>query len=96
MNLKKITISIFLLSSLSGCAQNTAMLGSAYTFFTTGSAYQAGFRYGSDKMISNLTGKSTAQNIKDALVIKKEDTEFEKFVKKNIKETRKKINLSNQ
>ena len=47
-------------------------------------------------MISNLTGKSTAQNIKDALVIKKEDTEFEIFVKKNIKETRKKLNLSNQ
>ena len=96
MNLKKITISIFLLSLLSGCAQNTAMLGPAYTFFTTGSAYQAGFSYGSDKVISNLTGKSTAQNIKDALVIKKEDTEFEKLVKKNIKETRKKLNLSNQ
>tara|TARA_B110001469_G_C9337213_1_gene179099 strand:- start:106 stop:396 length:291 start_codon:yes stop_codon:yes gene_type:complete len=96
MNLKKITISIFLLSVLCGCAQNTAMLGPVYTFMTTGSAYQASLSYGSDKVISNLTGKSTAQNLKDALVIKKEDTEFEKLVKKNIKETRKKLNLSNQ
>ena len=96
MNLKKITISIFLLSSLFGCAQNTAMLGPAYTFFTTGSTYHAGLSYGSDKVISNLTGKTVTQNIKDVLVIKKEDTEFEKLVKKNIKETRKKLNLSNQ
>jgi hypothetical protein len=96
MNLKKITISIFLLSVLCGCAQNTAMLGPAYTFMTTGSAYQASLSYGSDKMVTSLTGKSTAQNLKDALVIKKEDTEFEKLVKKNIKETRKKLNLFNQ
>ena len=96
MNLKKITISIFLLSLLCGCAQNTAMLGPAYTFMTTGNAYQASLSYGSDKMVTSLTGKSTAQNLKDALVIKKEDTEFEKLVKKNIKETRKKLNFSNQ
>ena len=46
-------------------------------------------------MISSLTGKSAAQNLKDVLVIKKEDTEFQKLIKKNIKETRKKLNLSN-
>ena len=96
MNLKKITTGIFLLGLLCGCAQNTAMLGPAYTFMTTGSAYQASLSYGSDKMVTSLTGKSTAQNLKDALVIKKEDTEFEKLVKKNIKETRKKLNFSNQ
>ena len=96
MNLKKITISIFLLSSLCGCAQNTVMLGPAYTFMTTGSAYQASLSYGSDKVVSSLTGKSTVENIKNAFAIKKEDTEFEKLVKKNITETRKKLNLSNQ
>ena len=96
MNLRKIIINIFLLSLLCGCAQNTALLGPAYTFMTTGSAYQASLSYGSDKMVTSLTGKSTAQNLKDALVIKKEDTEFEKLVKKNIKETRKKLNFSNQ
>ena len=96
MNLKKIIISIFLLSLLCGCAQNTALLGPAYTLMTTGSAYQASLSYGSDKMVTSLTGKSTAQNLKEVLVIKKEDTEFEKLVKKNIKETRKKLNLSNQ
>ena len=96
MNLRKIIINIFLLSLLCGCAQNTALLGPAYTFMTTGSAYQASLSYGSDKMVTSLTGKSTAQNLKEVLVIKKEDTEFEKLVKKNIKETRKKLNLSNQ
>ena len=96
MNLKKITVGIFLLSSLYGCAQNTAMLGPAYTFMTTGSAYQASLSYGSDKVVSSLTGKSTVENIKNTFAIKKEDTEFEKLVKKNIKETRKKLNLSNQ
>ena len=96
MFIKKIILGIYIIVLLSGCAQSTAFLGPIYTFGTTGSAHQAGFSYGSDKVISNLTGKSVAQNLKDALVIKKEDTEFEKLVKKNIKETRKKLNLSNQ
>jgi hypothetical protein len=96
MILKKGFVIIFLISSLSGCAQNAAMLGPAYTFATTGNVYQAGFTYGGNEMVTKVTGKSVAQNFKDALVIKKEDTEFQKLVKRNIKETRKKLNFSNQ
>mgnify|MGYP006099823865 CR=1 FL=1 len=95
MNLKKITINIFLLSLLCGCAQNTAVLGPVYTFVTTGSAYQASLSYGSDRAISSLTGKSPTENIKEIFSSKKKDSEFEKLVKKNIEETRKKLNLSN-
>ena len=96
MVLKKIIIGIFLASFLSGCAQNAALLGPAYTLASTGSVYQAGFTYGSNEIITKTTGKSAAQNFKEVLTPKKDDTEFEKLVKRNIEETRKKLNLSNQ
>ena len=96
MVLKKIIIGIFLASFLSGCAQNAALLGPAYTLASTGSVYQAGFTYGSNEIITKTTGKSAAQNFKEVLIPKKKDTEFEQLVKKNIEKTRKKLNLSNQ
>ena len=96
MVLKKIIIGIFLASFLSGCAQNAALLGPAYTLASTGSVYQAGFTYGSNEIITKTTGKSAAQNFKEVLTPKKKDTEFEQLVKKNIEETRRKLNLSNQ
>ena len=37
-----------------------------------------------------------AQNIKEGLALKKEDSDFQKLVKRNIEKTRKKLNLSNQ
>ena len=93
---KKITIGIMLLSFLSGCAQNAALLAPAYTLVTSGNVYQASFTYGGNELITKATGKSAAQNFKDALVPKPEDTDFQKLVKRNIEETRKKLNLSNQ
>ena len=96
MILKKIIIALFLVSFLGGCAQNAALLGPAYTLATSGNIYHAGFTYGGNELIIQTTGKSAAQNLKDVLVPKNEDTEFQKLVKKNIKETRKKLNLSNQ
>jgi len=96
MVLKKIIIRIFLASFLSGCAQNAALLGPAYTLASTRSVYQAGFTYGSNEIITKTTGKSAAQNFKEVLIPKKKDTEFEQLVKKNIEETRRKLNLSNQ
>jgi len=94
--LKKIIIVLFLTNFLVGCAQNAALLGPAYTLATSGSVYHAGFTYGGNELITKTTGKSATQNLKDMLVPKKDDTEFEQLVKKNIKETRKKLNLSNQ
>tara|TARA_B100000780_G_C20790306_1_gene313858 strand:- start:119 stop:409 length:291 start_codon:yes stop_codon:yes gene_type:complete len=96
MFLKKIIMGIFVLSTLNGCVQNTAFLGPAYTYGTSGNIFQAGLSYSSEKVVNNITGKSVSQNIKDILVLEKNDTEFEKLVKKNIKETRKKLNFSNQ
>jgi len=96
MFFKNLIIGIFLASFLSGCAQNAALLGPAYTLATTGNVYQAGFTYGSNEIITKTTGKSAAQNLREALVPKKEDTEFQKLVKQNIEKTRRKLNLSNQ
>jgi len=92
----KILIRIFLIAFLSGCAQNAALLGPAYTLSTSGNVYHAGLTYGTNEIIAKTTGKSVAQNFKEALIPKKEDTEFEKLVKRNIQKTRRKLNLSNQ
>ena len=96
MFLKRIIIVIFSVSFLNGCAQNAALLGPAYTLSTSGNVYHAGFTYGSSEIITKTTGKSVAQNLKEALIPKKEDTEFEKLVKRNIKKTRRKLNFFNQ
>ena len=96
MFFKNLIIGILLASFLSGCAQNAALLGPAYTLASTGNVYQASFAYGTNEIITKTTGKSAAQNFKEALVPKKDATEFQKLVKKNIEETRKKLNLSNQ
>ena len=96
MTFKKILIGIFLIGFLSGCAQNVALLGPAYTLSTSGNVYHAGLTYSTNEIIAKTTGKSVAQNFKEALIPKKEDTEFEKLVKRNIKKTRRKLKISNQ
>ena len=96
MFFKNLIIGILLASFLSGCAQNAALLGPAYTLSTSGNVYHAGLTYGGNEIIRKTTGKSVAQKFKEALTQKKEDTEFEKLVKRNIKKTRRKLNISNQ
>ena len=95
MFLKKLIIIIFLVSFLNGCAQNAALLGPVYTLATSGNIYQAGFTYGGNEIVTKTTGKSMAQNIKDSIAPKKEDSDFQKLVKRNIEKTRKKLNFSN-
>ena len=96
MILKKIIFGILSLIFLNGCAQNVAILGPAYTLASTGNIYQAGFTYSGNEIITKKTGKSAAQNFKEALTPKKDDSDFQKLVKRNIRKTRKKLNLSNQ
>ncbi len=96
MILKNLVIGIFSLGLLSGCAQNAALFGPAYTLASTGNIYHAGLTYGSNEIIIKTTGKSTTQNLKKMLKPKIKESEFEKLVKKNINETRKKLNFSSQ
>ena len=81
MIIKKIILGIFFLCLLNGCAQSTAFLGPIYTFGTTGNAYQAGFSYGSGKIVTSLTGKSTVENVEHLLKNKKQDSDLRKLVK---------------
>ena len=94
MIIKKIILGIFFLCLLNGCVvQSTTFLGPIYAYGTTGKVYQAGFSYGSDKRVTSLTGKSTVENVDNLLKIKKQDSDLRKLVKKQIVETRKKLNL---
>ena len=94
MILKKIILAIIFVNLLNGCVQNTALLGPMYTLSNTGNVFQAGLSYGSNKAVTSITGKTPGENIKNLLQPKDEDSDFEKLIKKRIKETRKKMNLT--
>ena len=94
MIIKKIILGMFFTVFLGGCAQNVSLLGPVYTLATTGNIYQAGASYSSNQLITNYTGKSAGENIKELIVIKKDDSEFENLVKRQIRKTRKKLNLT--
>ena len=52
---------------MTGCLQNTAFLGPAFTVASTGNVYQAGLSYGSSKIVKKMTGKTPTENIKNLL-----------------------------
>jgi len=95
MILKKLVIGIIFCAGFYGCTQHVILLGPAYTLAKSGNIYQAGLSFGSDQAITKLTGKSTGENIKQILLKpQKKDTEFQRLVKRRVKETRKKLNLT--
>ena len=103
MNFKKTIISLFFLLFLNGCVQSTALLGPAYTLVSTGNVYQAGFSYGINHEIKNVTGKTPTENIKSLVDNKKmkieekeKQDEFFAVVKNRIEKTSKIIQLANQ
>ena len=96
MILKKTIITIFCLSVLNGCAQNTALLAPAYTYSSSGNIYQAGLSFASNQAITSVTGMSPADNVKSLLKHNKKDSDFTKLVKRRFELTRKKLNLTNQ
>ena len=104
---KKVIFGLFLFSMLGACGTPTAMLGPAYTFTTTGNVAQAGFSYGSDRLITSYTGKTPIENLEDItsknLSVKKniqkqtlQSEDFYQLVKSKIEMTKGKIKLSNQ
>ena len=93
MILNKISISIFAICFLTGCVQNTALLGPAVTAASTGNLYQAGLSYGSSKVITKITGKTTTENIK-IFLNKNKDVEKETENTNDFFKMVKKINKS--
>ena len=91
---KRIIFAFLLIFLLNNCAQNSiALLGPAYTLGSSGNAYQAGFSYASNQAIIKMTGKTPGENIKDFLQPNDHDTEFQKFLRSRIIDTRKKLNF---
>ena len=94
MIIKKIILGLSILGLLSGCIQNSALVGPIYALGSTGNVYQAGLSFGTNKAITSVTGQSTIENIDNLLKAKKQDSMLRKLVKKQIKETRKKLKFT--
>ena len=98
--IKIIFISGLFLILFNSCAQNTAFLGPAITMGTTGNVMQAAVQYGTNEAIKKETGKDALSYISD--VVEKDyqkknfDKEFTELLKNRIKNTRKKLNLTNR
>ena len=82
----KIIIGIIFILLFNGCVQGTALLGPIFAGASTGSVSQAGLSYGSNYMVKNMTGKTTAENIQKLLVTKKSDNKTTKLIKKTSQE----------
>ena len=104
---KKIFFGLFIINLLVGCTSPTAMLGPAYTMSSSGNTLQAGLSYGSNKLITEHTGKTPIENLKDvsltekkeSINIKKDTLESEDFyilVKNKIEKTNGILNFTNQ
>ena len=98
----KIILGLFLFCFLGACSAPTAMLGPAYTLTSTGNIAQAGFSYGSNVFITNYTGKSPMENMREMTSKKNiqkktlESDDFYQLVKIKIEKNKGKIILSNQ
>ena len=105
MNFKKTILLISILFPLNACVQSTAFMGPGVTIATSGNIAQAGFQYGTNKIIEKQTGKNTLSLIADAIEENKKEKEknqnsfdekkfqddFKKLVEKNFYKTRKQI-----
>ncbi len=105
MNFKKITLLIIVLLPLNACLQSTALMGPGVTIATSGNIAQAGFQYGTNKMIEKQTGKNTLSLITDVIEDKTNEKKinqksldkqkfhenFKKLVEESFYKTRKQI-----
>jgi vancomycin permeability regulator SanA len=99
MMLKTFIIISYLLL-LNGCAQSTSFLGPIIAGASSGSVHQAALSYGSNKAITQITGKTPAENFKIFLTTSKEiesenANNFFKTIKK-LNENSSVKNLANQ
>ena len=93
MNFKKIIMLLLILFPLNACIQSTAFMGPGVTIATSGNVAQAGFQYGTNKIIEKKTGKNTLGLIKDSLAENNNEKEIDKtnFDEKKFYENFKKL-----
>ncbi|MDC0517832.1 hypothetical protein OAN68_01700 [Candidatus Pelagibacter sp.] len=98
---------LFIFSLLGACTAPTAMIAPAYTLTSSGNVIQASLNYGTNQVVTNYTGKSTIESLKEVSQIKKlkkknikkktlESEEFHILVKSNIEKTSGVLDLTNQ
>ena len=84
MIIKKLFTGLFILTTLNGCVQSTALLGPAVTGASTGNIYQAGLSYSTNLIVEEVTGKTSIENFQEFLTPKENDSEITKSVKKKL------------
>ena len=93
----KITVTLISFFFLTGFITFFTLLGPSITAISSGNIYKAGTQYLANKAIKDTTGKNSLTFIKDKIEKKDVNENFNQelalMVEKNIKLTRKKLNL---
>jgi len=92
---KKIILAVAFVAFLNGCIQNTAMLGPAYTFSTSGSVLQTGLSYGSNKVYTKYKEEKNDKELQETMKSEKRNHELKNLLKAQITKTRKKLKIIN-
>ena len=103
---KKIILGLLIVVFLGACTSPSAMLGPAYTFSSSGNAFQTGLSYGSNQIVTKYTGKTLIENLqkinlknqKEINIKKKtlESQDFQILVKKKIDKVSGILQIPNQ
>tara|TARA_Y100000590_G_C15569978_1_gene958184 strand:- start:738 stop:1079 length:342 start_codon:yes stop_codon:yes gene_type:complete len=79
--MKKILLLLFAIILLNNCAQSTALLGPAITIGNTGNILQAGYSYGSNLAIKEVTGKTPGEHVTTYVSEKKKEKKMKEQLK---------------
>ena len=100
MAYKKLIFGMFIINFLGACSSPTAMLGPAYTLTSTGNVLQAGYSYGGNMAVREVTGKSPSQHVTSYVENQNEERKIKKikdemitYLEKHIDEMRIKTHL---
>ena len=72
---RKTLLALMVVILLNGCTSPSAMIGPVYTLSSTGNTFQAGLSYGSNELITQYTGKTPIENLKELRVIVENETQ---------------------
>ena len=92
---KKIILAVAFVPLLNGCVQSTAMLGPAYTFSTSGSIFQTGLSYSSNKIYTKYREEKNDKELQEIIKSEERSRELKNLLKAQISKTRKKLKIIN-
>jgi hypothetical protein len=92
---KKIILAVAFVALLNGCVQSTTMLGPAYTFSTSGSIFQTGLSYSSNKIYIKYKEEKNDKELQEIMKSDKRNHELKNLIEAQISKTRKKLKITN-